>query len=204
MPPTCSICKHPDLRKINRELLAPDGPSLRNIASRYGTTATSLLRHRREHLAPEVATALRRRERDAGTLVSRIERLISEAEEILIRNKAAIVSEDAQPRQDRAADEIMLRAIREIREALKLLGTATGELDERPTVQILNVQTDPGWIAARQALMRALAPFPEARSAVVAAFRQLPGWIEPHGPRGTAPVALAPYRPPEDEDPFDG
>ena len=76
--------------------------------------------------------------------------------------------------------------------------------DGAPTVQILNVQTDPGWIAARNAMMRALAPFPDARLAVVAEFRQLPGWIEPAPPRGLAPVALAPFRPQEDEDPFGG
>jgi hypothetical protein len=131
-------------------------------------------------------------EKHAESLLSRIGRLVDEAETILATAKKG--------NQSRLA----LFAIRELRESLKLYGQASGELKDGPTVQILNVQTDPGWITARQALMRALAPYPEARLAVVGAFRQLPGWIEPQGPRGTAPVALAPYRPPEDEDPFDG
>jgi len=51
-----------------------------------------------------------------------------------------------------------------------VIARITGELDERPTVQILNVASNPEWVAIRTALMVALAPHPAAAEAVALAL----------------------------------
>ena len=43
MDKRCSICTHPDLKEIDRALIAAE--SLRSLASRYGLSVSSLSRH---------------------------------------------------------------------------------------------------------------------------------------------------------------
>jgi hypothetical protein len=68
---------------------------------------------------------------------------------------------------DRAEETRELRtalsAIREARGNLELLAKLLGELDERPTVNIL---VSAEWVPVRAAMMEALDPYPEARVAV--------------------------------------
>jgi hypothetical protein len=55
---TCSICRHPLRREIDRALLS-FSPSLRNIAEQYGAATTCLHRHLSNCLQEEVALARR-------------------------------------------------------------------------------------------------------------------------------------------------
>jgi hypothetical protein len=57
-----------------------------------------------------------------------------------------------------------LAGIREARACLELLAEVQGELDRRPTLNLLAVSPD--WLAVRSEVMRALSPYPEARRAV--------------------------------------
>ena len=68
-----------------------------------------------------------------------------------------------------------LAAIRELRSLLELVAKVTGELDERPQVQVLNVTTDPAWLQVRGAVMLALVPYPEAGQAVASQLAELEG-----------------------------
>lgn len=69
MANTCSICSHNDRKSIDRDLIGSD--SLRAIAGRYDVSSSSLDRHRRNCLAPKVASAIARREEvSADRLVS--------------------------------------------------------------------------------------------------------------------------------------
>lgn len=56
-------------------------------------------------------------------------------------------------------------AIGEARRNLELLAKLLGQLDERPTINLL---VAPEWLAVRAALFHALQPFPEARASVAA------------------------------------
>jgi len=67
---------------------------------------------------------------------------------------------------------IALAAIREARNNLELLGRLMGELREETTINVLVL---PDYVAARSALVAALAPFPEARHAVVKALTAAEG-----------------------------
>jgi len=44
MPPTCTICRHPDGEAIDQAVIA--GTPLRTIADRWSVSKTALIRHR--------------------------------------------------------------------------------------------------------------------------------------------------------------
>jgi hypothetical protein len=87
---TCRVCGHKKRGEIERALLA--GTSLRNLAQRYGTSATALHRHKADHLTRHLVKAHEAREvaradsllADVRNAEDRVERLYG-AEGILER-----------------------------------------------------------------------------------------------------------------------
>ncbi len=76
-------------------------------------------------------------------------------------NAAALgVLKDA---RERKQGELVLKAVDRVHRQVELQAKLLGELDERPTV---NVLVSPEWLAVRGALLEALRPYPEARAAV--------------------------------------
>ena len=131
MPRTCNVCKHPERETIERALV--NGEAYRSIAARFGTSTTSLHRHRVDHLAAEIARA-----HEAQTVAradslldevrtggDRAERLYAAAEGILVR---ALEVKDLKTALQaiRAAVDVM----REGRSYLELRGEITGELGQ--------------------------------------------------------------------------
>jgi hypothetical protein len=188
VPDPCSICTSEHRDEIDRLLVV--GSSMRAMAGRFGCGRSSLMRHKAAHLSPAIVQVAKEHEADRiVTLLDRVSRLVDAAESIL---KTA---------QDTGKASLALSAIREVRESLKLLGAASGELRDGPTVQILNVASSPDWIGMRTRLLMALEPWPEAKIAAAAALA--PSLAAPL-PNALARVPLSPYRPPEDaEDVFD-
>ena len=119
MPRTCTVCGHPELTRINYDLLSPTD-SFRIIAGHYGLSSTALQRHKAKHLP--VALSFARDSLKAEQAESVLElgkRLRTEALEILDRAKAAGQLETA------------LKAIREVRGILELLAKLEGAIDDR-------------------------------------------------------------------------
>ena len=126
---TCRVCGHKKRLAIDRALL--EGQSLRDIARRTGTTASSLQRHKAEHLARHLVKAHEAREvaradsllADVRNAEDRAERLYGAAEGILER---ALEAEDLKTALNaiRAAVDVMGEA----RQYLELRGELTGEL----------------------------------------------------------------------------
>ncbi len=78
MPRTCTVCSHPHLSELNAALLM--GESLRNIARRFGTSASAAYRHHREHLGgPLVRTTETTEVGEADTLMGKVIQLGEEA-----------------------------------------------------------------------------------------------------------------------------
>jgi hypothetical protein len=101
---TCRVCGYKKRLEIDRALL--EGQSLRDIAKRTpGITASSLQRHKAEHLARSLVKAHEAREvaradsllDDVRTGEGRAERLYAAAEAILERARAAWVLPALQP-----------------------------------------------------------------------------------------------------------
>jgi hypothetical protein len=155
MPRPCSICSHEDREEINRDLLA--GETLRDMARRYATSKDALARHR-EHLPVHLTKASEAQEAaQADNLLEQVKSL---------QGRALVILDKAEASGDlRTA----LSAIREARGNLELLAKLLGELQQEGTV---NVLVAPEWLSLRAVVVEALAPYPQAREAVLGALSE--------------------------------
>jgi hypothetical protein len=157
----CKVCAHPNRVDIDASLIA--GAALTGIAANYGMSPQSLLRHRDRHIPTEAqqkaaqAVAAGESLHGAG-LMLKAAALLQTAETIL---------EDA---MTSGQPETALRAIREAGRMVELCAKLTGDLDASTTI---NLTLAPQWVTLQTTILQALAPHPEARSAVVAALERV-------------------------------
>lgn len=157
----CSICTHEARDTIDEGLVS--GVPYSKLAVTHGVGQTSLSRHRNRHLSPALAQLQaqgRPLEEQYASALSRLEGLYTRAERIL------------DVAEGKGAASTSLAAIRELRTIVELLARVTGELDERP---VINLITAPDWVALRAAVLDALADDPEARARVVARVLEVEG-----------------------------
>jgi len=181
MPRVCTVCDSPHRDTVDRELVA--GRSMHQIALMHPPISEwAVARHRDAHLTPAiVAVNAKRHQRGAERLVDRVERIVTEAETILASAK------------DSGKVSSALAAIRELRSTYELLGRLTGELKPDSAVTVVNVQQDPGWLELRSRLLTALAPYPDARDAVISALSGADGARSNDAPRlGSGAITLGP------------
>lgn len=158
MAPPCRTCGHEDREEIDAALAAGQS-SIRELAERYGIDRDALSRHKSAHLSAALKRVVARRETaGARKALDRLEDLYDRAESLL-----ATAEEKGSTRDGVAA-------IGQLRGIVETLAKITGELDERPQVQVLNVAANPGWVELRGRVLSALGPFPEAAQAVAAAL----------------------------------
>ncbi len=156
MPRSCSICLHPEREEINAALLSET--PLRAMARRYATSKDALARHR-EHLPVHLVKASEAAEvAEADSLLEQVKHLQSRAVAILDKAEASGDLRTA------------LSAIREARGNLELLAKLLGELQQEGTVNVLVAA--PEWLALRSLILEAIAPYPEARTAVLGALSE--------------------------------
>ncbi len=155
MAGTCTVCAHPERKAIDEALIV--GTPLREITRRWGVSKDAASRHRK-HVSPALSRVVSRRRADAGprSALDRLEELYGRANVVLT----------AAEREGQAS--LSLAAIRELRSIVEMLAKITGELDDRPQVNVLSVHATPEWLATRDAMLGALAPYPEAAQAVAA------------------------------------
>ncbi len=152
VPRRCTICTHPQREEIDRALAS--GQPFRTIAVRYGVSATSLKRHR-AHVQDAIQQAIEAKVVSVGaSVLDRIRELNREARSLL---------EEARSKGRYAA---AVQAIGAATRLLELEAKLLGELDERPSVQVALVAS-PEWARLRAVVLEALAPYPEARAALV-------------------------------------
>lgn len=150
----CTICMHRSSSAINAALLA--GDSATKIAGRYGVSRYAVGRHGRAHLATgELVVAERSGERRLDDLDLRLQQL----EAVL----TGVIDEALRS----GKVTTLIAAVRECRQTVESIGKVRGQLDERPQINILAL---PQFTEASQRLLRALAPWPEARVAAAAAL----------------------------------
>lgn len=112
----CSVCRSPHRPELDAELVR-GAKSLRLLASETGLSPWALHRHRQHIPAQLVHAEQVAQVTQAGTLLSRIEKVIARCERI---SDAAELKKDWPP---------AVAAIRELIKALELLGRVKGELD---------------------------------------------------------------------------
>ena len=122
MPRTCTVCNHPGREEIERGLLA--GEPFRHIAARSGTSTGALQRHRAEHLPAVLVEA-----HDAAE-IARSDNLLDQVFELQARAFGILAKAEA------AGDwRSALLAIRESRELVELLASATPQQQAEPSQQ---------------------------------------------------------------------
>ena len=158
MPRPCTICQHPERTAIDTALVR--GEPARALASRYGTVSRmAFWRHREDHLPAALAQA-----REAAE-VARADDLLTQVKALRSKAMALLLAAEA------AGDlRTALLGVREARACVELLLEVEGELDRRPTVNII---ASPEWLAIRAAVQGALADEPVARAKVVTALVHL-------------------------------
>jgi phosphoenolpyruvate carboxylase len=163
----CTICAHPACDSIDAALVS--GEPMNVIAERYGVGPDAVRRHRQRHLS-EALIAMQSAEQAErrATLLDRVEGLIERAETLY-----AAASQEGKSAQ-------ALSVLKELRELVRLLGQATGELDERPQVTV-NVLSSPEILAALNVVYSELADHPELRQRI--ALRLQPERLQLEAPR---------------------
>jgi transposase-like protein len=161
----CSVCELPDRAAVDDALVS--GTPYRDIARRHESsrlTISALSRHRRAHLSPALkAVVVEREQAGAVSALDRFEDLYREASSILSALKVDGNSGRA------------LQAVQVLAGVVEKIARITGELDDRPTVQVLNVQSSPEWLTLRATLLGVLDRHPQARAEVVAALSESTG-----------------------------
>jgi hypothetical protein len=157
MPRTCTVCVHGDRPAVDQALV--NHRPYRNIAAQFRLSTSALVRHHDDHL-PEALTKAK-----AAADVAQADDLLAQLR--ALRSKAMALLLAAEKSGDiRTA----LAGVREARVTLELLLELSQRIDRRPT---LNLLVAPEWLATRSVLLDALAPYPEARSAVAASLVRL-------------------------------
>ena len=163
MPRKCTICAHTNRNDI--DLLLVDGVSFRNIAEQYSLSTTAIHRHKNNCLAATMAKAEMAAEQveimNGGNLLDQLRNLNRETLAILAEAKTL---KDYQ---------IALKAITRAERQIELQARLLGELQEGTTT--VNILVTPEWQAMRGRLLSALAPYPEARLAIVKAIGHVEG-----------------------------
>jgi hypothetical protein len=126
--------------------------AFRHIAARYGVSTGALQRHGREHIPKLLAGAAEAEAADADTLLAEVRELHERTLRLL---------GDAEAAGDLST---ALKAVREARANLELLGKLAGELNEAPTVNVLIGSAE--WVQIRAVILGALDAYPPARLAV--------------------------------------
>ena len=154
------MCIREDIDEINAALVG--GVTGRKVAQDYPPlTQMSISRHKNAHLTADLVP-FRGPSSLQGTTAERVETLYARAEKVLAAAEHA------------KQGSLALNSIRELRAIVELIARLSGDLDERPTMQVLNVTTSPEWTDVRARILGALAPFPEARLAVARALDGAP------------------------------
>jgi hypothetical protein len=155
MPRRCSVCTHPDRENIDEALVGATAMSA--IAAKYRDISEDALgRHKANHLPAKLVMAEKAKE------VAQADSLLEQVRDL--QGRALAILDQAEMSGDlRTA----LGAIREARGNLELLAKLLGELDDRPTV---NVLISPEWLELRAAIVGALEPYIDARGAVLRAI----------------------------------
>jgi len=155
MPRECTICTHKDRLEIDKALLA--GVSNRTLSAQYGVSISAVQRHR-QHIPGHLAKAKQAEE------VTQADNLLDDLQ--YLKGKAISLLEQAEKESNLSA---AAQLISQARQTVEVLAEVRGELDRKTTINIL---VNPQWIETRTVILKALAPYPEARQAVALALEE--------------------------------
>ena len=154
----CNTCKHPELSKINEQIIA--GVSPQQIAEQYDDLHyKSIERHAKNHLPEQLVKAKRLGEEDAA------DDLLVKLEQIY--DRAWLMVDKAETNKSYAAG---VSALKECRSCLELTGKLIGTLRSG---HVTNIYYSPQWMNLRGTIYNVLEKYPEAKLELAAALREV-------------------------------
>lgn len=153
MARTCTVCVHPDREAIEDALMS--SVANRRIAAQYAVSEQAVRRHKASHISATLARAT-----EAGE-IARADDLLEQVRDLQARTLAILEAVEYT-----AEHKTALSAIKESRANLELLLKLSGELDERPQI---NVLVSAEWLELRAVIIGALEAHPQARESVLRA-----------------------------------
>jgi hypothetical protein len=143
--------------------------SLTAIARKHELTVDCLRRHKTNHLNPAVVAVARQRQSE-GSAIS----VYAQLEELVVHLRRLVAKAEK-----RGAMVASAQLLGQWRQVLETLGRISGELNDRPVTNIINLGTSPEWIAVRSALFAVLSQYPDAKAGVIDALSHaLPAALE--------------------------
>jgi hypothetical protein len=165
-----TITEHVDRARIERDLAL--GRPLPRIAKKYGVSVWAALRHKRK-LPPQLKAAL------AGHALrpaEDLEKLRIDESEALLSNLAAqrarlLISQDAAMEAEQFG--VVAQLASGVHRNLELVGKYLGEFASHSVQTTISILITSEYLELRAALLRALAPYADARRAVAATLHQV-------------------------------
>ena len=188
----CQGCNHVERVRIERFLVA--GASIKAAARKFAIDYHALRRHWRNHVSAEARADYIA---GAGASKDQLEAIVADEALALIDHyrivRGALYKGFSAAAELRDGNSLALLAGR-LHENFRDCGRLTGELQQGPLLNVQNnILVNPDYTRAIARLVSAVAPYPEAREAVIAALRDLdaasaatPALIDRH--RGGAAV----------------
>jgi hypothetical protein len=167
----CTICAHEKRHQI--EIGMVNRVSYRTLAKRFQVSRDAIYRHGRSHLPPQARAAILTALKGSAVDLEQLQR--SESEGLL----SQLVGQRARLQQyaDLALEQSDVRTAVTVENAitgnLTLVAKLMGQLVQHHEVRSTSILISPDYIALRSAIVRALAPYPEAARAVGQALAEL-------------------------------
>jgi hypothetical protein len=168
----CTVCSHPDRWRI--ELLRAGGASLDSLAEKFKVGRDAIHRHWAHHVTADAkATYLAGPAQMADLHAKAAAESESVVDYLRIVRTALMASLTACSEAGDARGVAIVSS--QLISALEKLGKISGEIASLASNVNVNVAivNHPEFAKAQAVLLRALAPYPDARTAVVAALRDL-------------------------------
>lgn len=154
MTRVCTVCAHKDVEEINRRVVS--GDSIAEISRNFGLSDDALRRHADKHISKFIIASPSAKEAtEADILLKKVEEYEGDARRY--RDMA----------EANGDIEMALKAVDRALRCVELSSKVRGIINDQPQINIL---VNPQWIELRTLIIKALAPFPEARLAVVNAL----------------------------------
>ena len=168
----CTVCRHRERAQIDLGLAR--GVSAYALAKRFRISSHALYRHAKRHLTAQLRASLL-----AGPSIEGVDldKLRDSEGQSLLANLVALrhrLYASLEPAEAAGDGGMIARIVGQLHQNLDLTGRMLGQLGVgSPTIN--NVLLVPAYVEMRVELVRALAPFPEAREAVALVLQRLEG-----------------------------
>jgi hypothetical protein len=172
----CQVCRHDERWRI--ELLRAGGASFEALATKFGVDRDAIWRHWHSHVTDEAKAGYLIGPAELATLA---ERAAIEGDSVLdyLRLCRTVLTGQLSVMTEAGDGRGAAYVAGQLTRTLEAIARVTGEIGElaRSTINIngnVSILTDsPAFARVQATMLRALAPFPDARGAVVLALRSL-------------------------------